>query len=193
MNPAHAKGKQRKDLRKSKAVVREEQHFSQKKKETQPRQKRAISDGERECVSAMTFTDIRRSVCMCECGCVESTVRVHVHSLCVASLTPMVSGGKRIPLHTGWWNCERKHRTEIITPLPFSLSFFFFFFWISLQLLKSWLAFKFTRSHFCGERCRSHMGEETLSNWTKEFSYACCKQGDVPNGYSATKCTLNIM
>ena len=81
-------------------MVREEQEFYEKK-ETQPRQKRVISDGERECVSAVTFANIRVSVRMCECGRVESTVHVHTHSLCVASLTPMVSGGKRIPLHTG--------------------------------------------------------------------------------------------
>lgn len=83
-------------------MVREEQHFSEKKKETQPRQKRVISDGERECVSAVTFTDIHMRVHWCECVCVcERGVCVHMHRVCVASLTPVVSGGKEIPLHTG--------------------------------------------------------------------------------------------
>lgn len=52
--------------------------------------------------------------------CGVDRARSHAQFVCGLSDT-YGEWGNGIPLHTGWWNCERKHWTEIINP-PLSLS-----------------------------------------------------------------------
>lgn len=98
--------------------------------------------------------------CECDPAGVEWTVCVYMHSLCVA-LHTYGERKKTIRFHPGWWNCERKHWTEIIN-LWFSIStpFFFFSFSPAPKALTHFLVHTFT---LFWERYRSF-----VDTWTRK-------------------------
>lgn len=153
-------------------------HVKQKQRERLPKVKKSSGERRTQLLSKDTAETEESAewwgegVCKCSDLCWHPYQCAHVqvwvcgvdhalsHAQSVCGL-PDTHGelGEKIPLHTGWWNCERKHWAEIINPW-FSLSFFKFK--LSLQSLTCFQVHTFTL----------FWEQQKLSN--KEFSYTCC-------------------